>query len=398
METFPHPRHTTSETPKTAAANYPIAFNKPSIVGRELEHVREAIERGRISGDGHFTKKCSEILEEELGVSKAFLTTSCTHALEMAAILLNLQPGDEVIVPSFTFVTTVNAFVLHGARPIFADIRPDTLNIDETKLKSLITPRTRAIIPVHYAGVSCEMEEIQSLADQNGLVIVEDNAHGLFGKYKGRELGTFGTFATLSFHETKNFSCGEGGALLINDPTYVARAEIIREKGTDRSQFFRGQVDKYTWTDVGSSYLPSDMLAAHLYGQLEARTKIQSIRSKIWHNYFDRLGAWADARQVALPVIPVHCDQSYHMFYLILPSLAVRSRLIQHLKERGILAVYHYLALNVSPMGRKFGGNPGDCPITEDVSDRLLRLPFFNSLDEQTQDCVIETILEFDAW
>jgi dTDP-4-amino-4,6-dideoxygalactose transaminase len=400
METINHILQTPypSKTSHTSGGDYEIAFNRPSLVGRELEYLRMAIERGHLSGDGLFTKKCNEYLENEVGASKALLTTSCTHALEMAALLLNLQPGDEIIVPSFTFVTTVNAFVVHGAQPVFVDVRRDTLNIDESRLEELITPRTKAIVPIHYAGVGCEMDEILDIANRRELRVVEDNAHGLFGKYKGRNLGTFGSLATQSFHETKNFNCGEGGALLINDPALVSRAEVIREKGTDRSRFFRGQVDRYTWIDVGSSYLPSDLLAAYLWGQLEARELVQANRSRIWHSYFNQLKDWAYKHDVVLPMIPSHCEQPYHMFYLLLPSLAVRTRLIQHLKRRSILAVYHYLPLHISPMGKQFGGKQGDCPVTEDISDRLLRLPFFTSLTQQAQDRVVEAIHEFEEW
>ena len=340
-------------------------------------------------------KKCHALLEQLLDVPKVLLTTSCTHALEMAALLLDIQPGDEVIVPSFTFVSTPNAFVLRGARPVFVDVRPDTLNMDETQLERLITERTRAIVPVHYAGVGCEMDYYRCIAAEYGIPIVEDNAHGLFGKYKGRYLGTFGTFATQSFHETKNFICGEGGALLINDPQYIERAEIIREKGTNRSRFFRGQVDKYTWVDIGSSYLPSDLLAAFLYAQLEARAEIQAKRRQIWETYYEQLQDWAWGNGVRMPIVPDHCEQSYHMFYLLLPSLEDRHALIDHLKERGILSVFHYLPLHLSEMGRRFGGRVGDCPVTEDVSDRLLRLPFYNDLSEADQTQVIEAIIEF---
>lgn len=359
-----------------------IPFNKPCLLSNEFAYIADAIQRGHVSGDGFYTKKCHILLEQALGVSKVLLTTSCTHALEMAALLLDIRPGDEVIIPSFTFVSTVNAFVLRGARPVFADIRPDTLNLDEAQLKRLITSRTRAIVPVHYAGVGCEMDAILEIADRHQIAVVEDNAHGLFGKYKGRYLGTFGCLATQSFHETKNFTCGEGGALLINDPQYIERAEIIREKGTNRSRFFRGQVDKYTWVDVGSSYLPSDILAAFLYAQLEAREQIQARRQAIWEYYEAHLGDWATAHDVRLPVMPAHCEQPYHMFYLLLPTLAQRQRLIEHLKAQGILSVFHYLPLHLSDMGRQFGGRPGDCPVTEDVSDRLLRLPFYNDLTE----------------
>jgi dTDP-4-amino-4,6-dideoxygalactose transaminase len=352
---------------------------------------------GHASGDGPFTKRCHALFEQELGCPKALLTTSCTHALEMAALLLDIQPGNEVIIPDFTFVSTVNAFVLRGARPVFADIRPDTLNLDEAQLERLITPRTRAIVPVHYAGVGCEMDAILEIAGRHGIAVVEDNAHGLFGKYKDRYLGTFGCLATQSFHETKNFTCGEGGALLINDPCYIERAEIIREKGTNRSRFFRGQVDKYTWVDVGSSYLPSDILAAFLYAQLEAREQIQAKRKRIWLYYHDHLRDWAATHDVRLPIVPAHCEQPYHMFYLLLPSLEQRQSLIEHLKARGILSVFHYLPLHLSDMGRKFGGLPGDCPVTEDVSDRLVRLPFYNDMTESEQGQVVEGLLDFEG-
>jgi dTDP-4-amino-4,6-dideoxygalactose transaminase len=373
-----------------------IPFNRPTIVGKELYYISEAIHNGYSAGDAAFTKKCHALLEAALGVPKVLLTTSCTDALEMAALLLKLEPGDEVIVPSFTFVTTANAFVLHGAKPVFIDVRPDTLNLDERQLAALITPRTKAIVPVHYAGVGCEMAVINEIAAKHNIAVVEDNAHGLFGKYRGRYLGTFGAFATQSFHETKNFICGEGGALLINDPKFVERAEIIREKGTNRSRFFRGQVDKYTWVDIGSSFLPSDLLAAFLYAQLEARQEIQAKRQQIWDYYQRHLGGWAEANGVRLPIIPAHCEQSYHMFYILLPSLEVRQALIDHLKSRNILSVFHYLPLHLSDMGQKFGGKAGDCPVTEDVSDRLLRLPFYNDLTEADQARVVESILEFE--
>ncbi len=357
-----------------------IGFNKPCVVGKELYYIAQAVGNMHISGDGAFTKRCHTYLEQELGVQKALLTTNCTHALEMSALLLDLQPGDEVIVPSFTFVSTVNAFVLRGAKAVFADIRPDTLNIDETRLEALITPRTKAIYVVHYAGVACEMDAIMEIAQRHKLEVIEDNAHGLFGKYKGRWLGTIGSMATQSFHETKNFTCGEGGALLINDARFVERAEIIREKGTNRSRFFRGQVDKYTWCDVGSSYLPSDILAAYLWAQFEARDHIQTKRQMIWEFYNASLKDWATKHGVVTPTVPADCDQSYHMYYILLPNLETRTRLITHLKANGITAVFHYLPLHLSDMGRQYGGKPGDCPITEDISDRLLRLPFHNEL------------------
>ncbi|OGN89884.1 MAG: dTDP-4-amino-4,6-dideoxygalactose transaminase [Chloroflexi bacterium RBG_13_48_10] len=376
-------------------SEYNIPFNKAALAGSEFDYIQDAIQRGQISGDGYYTKKCHAFLEEKLGIAKVLLTTSCTHALEMAALLLDIHPEDEVIIPSFTFVSTVNAFVLRGAKPVFVDIRPDTLNLDETQLEALISPKTRTIVPVHYAGVGCEMDAILTVAQRFGLSVVEDNAHGLFGTYKHRFLGTFGSLATQSFHETKNFTCGEGGALLINDPQLVERAEILREKGTNRSLFFRGQVDKYTWVDIGSSYLPSDILAAFLYAQFEHYLEIQEARRRIWDSYHIGLVGWAYANQVRQPVIPAHCEHPFHMYYLLLPSLDTRQRLINHLKAKGILSVFHYLPLHLSQMGRRLGGQPGDCPVTEDISDRLIRLPFYNSLsaDEQTQ--VIEVISSF---
>lgn len=349
----------------------------------------------RICGDGVFTRKCHEILEQTLGVPKAFLTTSCTHALELAALLLNIKPGDEVIVPSFTFVSTVNAFVLRGAKPKFIDIRPDTLNLCENALESLITPATKAIVVVHYAGVGCEMDVILKIARRHGIAVVEDNAHGLFGRHRGHYLGTFGCLATQSFHETKNFSCGEGGALLINDTQYIERAEILREKGTNRNRFFRGQVDKYTWVDVGSSYLPSDILAAILYAQLEVRDAIQEKRRRIWDNYFEGLSEWAAEHGVRVPAIPEHCEQTYHMFYLLLPDLQARHGLIEHLKERNILSVFHYVPLHLSDMGRGFGGYEGQCPVTERVSEQLVRLPMYSGLTEGDQARILDAIYEF---
>lgn len=373
---------------------YEIPFNKPSLVGNEIEYIVQAVRGGHTSGDGPFTKKCQRVFEETLGVPKVLLTTSCTHALEMAALLLDIQPGDEVIVPSFTFVTTVSAFVLRGARPVFVDIRPDTLNMDEKLLESLITPRTKAIIPVHYAGVGCEMDVICEIAEQRGILIIEDDAHGLFAKYKGKNLGTFGALATLSFHETKNIICGEGGALLINDERYVEQAEIIREKGTNRSRFFRGQVDKYTWVDLGSSYVPSDILAAYLFAQLEARESVMVQRKRVFEYYATHLQDWARVHDVQLPTVPPHCEQSYHMFYILLPSEEKRRDLIAHLKSESILSVFHYLPLHLSPMGRQWGCQESDCPVTSDVSDRLLRLPFYNELTIQEQEKVCAVIFE----
>jgi dTDP-4-amino-4,6-dideoxygalactose transaminase len=372
-----------------------IPFNKPCLTGKERQYMDQALALGHISGDGAFTKQCHKLLQEALGCAAALLTTSCTHALEMSALLLNLQPGDEVIFPSFTFVSTVNAFVLRGVRPVFADIRPDTLNMDEHKLEALMTPRTRAIVPVHYAGVGCEMDLIGAVADRYGVAIVEDNAHGLFGRFRGRLLGTFGALATLSFHETKNFNCGEGGALLINDGALVERAEIIREKGTNRSRFFRGQVDKYTWVDVGSSYLPSDLLAAYLYAQLEAKEQVLAARRRVFEYYAGALAGWAQAHEVQLPIVPPDCEQAYHMFYMLLPSLEDRQAFIGHMRERGIQCVFHYLPLHMSPFGQQYGYGAGDCPVTEDVSDRLVRLPFYNDLDEVCQERIVEAVRSF---
>lgn len=375
--------------------SYRIPFNKPCLAGNELAYMAEAVQNGHISGDGAFSRKCHAWLEQYTGARRALLTTSCTHALEMAAFLLDLQPGDEVIVPAFTFVSTVNAFAIRGAHPVFADIRPDTLNLDEKRLEGLITPRTRAIVVVHYAGVGCEMDTILEIAGKHGLPVIEDNAHGLFARYRGRLLGSFGALATQSFHETKNITCGEGGALLINDPGYIERAEILREKGTNRSRFFRGQVDKYTWVDLGSSYLPSDVLAAFLYAQLEAHEAIQAKRQRIWQSYYTELGEWAEDNSVCLPYTPPHCEHPAHMFYLLLPTLADRQGLIERLKEEGILAVFHYLPLNTSEMGRRYGGRPGNCPVTEEISDRLVRLPLYNDLSEAEQALIIRTIQDF---
>lgn len=372
-----------------------IHFNVPTTVGKETEYMQQALQNSHISGDGQFTKKANALLEETIGVPKVLLTTSCTHALEMSALLLDLKDGDEVIVPSFTFVSTINAFVLRGAQPIFADIRPDTLNLDESKLESLITPRTRAIVVVHYAGVGCEMDAIMEIANRHNILVVEDNAHGLFGKYKGKNLGTFGVMAAQSFHETKNFTSGEGGALLINDKKYIEDAEILREKGTNRSRFFRGQVDKYTWVNVGSSYLPSDILAGFLLAQLEERQRIQSRRQRIWETYYKELSAWAEENQVQIPFVPAHCEQTYHMFYMLFPGMEQRQAAIAYLKEHGIQAVFHYLPLHLSPMGEKFGGKEGDCPVTEQISDQLLRLPFYTNMTEEDQMRVIEVLKDF---
>jgi dTDP-4-amino-4,6-dideoxygalactose transaminase len=372
-----------------------IPFNRPALTGKELEYIADVVELGHAAGDGEYTKRCRALLEREFDGANVLLTTSCTHALEMSALLLDLEPGDEFVVPSFTFVSSANAFVLRGARPIFVDVRADTLNLDEQLLERAITPRTKAIVVVHYAGVGCEMDAISAIGARHGIPVVEDNAHGLFGRYRGRPLGTFGALATQSFHETKNISCGEGGALVINDKRFVERAEILREKGTDRSRFFRGQIDKYTWIDVGSSYLPSDLLAAFLLAQLESADTIQAARRQIWETYDEHLAEWAEERGIATPTVPPGCEQPYHMYYLLLPSLEARTAFISHLRERGIMSVFHYLPLHLSAMGMRFGGRAGDCPVTEDVSDRLVRLPFFNGLEGAGQERVLEAVLAF---
>ncbi|MBA4385135.1 MAG: dTDP-4-amino-4,6-dideoxygalactose transaminase [Anaerolinea sp.] len=373
-----------------------IPFNKPAFLTEEQDYIQEVLQNGHLAGDGVFTKRCNALLERLFDTPKALLTTSCTHALELSALLVDIQPGDEVIIPSFTFVSTVNAFVLRGAKPVFSDIRPDTLNMDESKLESLITPKTKAIVPVHYAGVGCEMDSILEIAHRYKINVIEDNAHGLAGKYKGQKLGSFGCMATQSFHETKNLSCGEGGALLINDSAYNERAEIIREKGTNRSRFFRGLVDKYTWVDIGSSYLPSEVLAAILCAQLEGIEKIQKRRGEIWLRYQTELCDWAEEKGVRLPVIPSYCEQPFHMFYMLMPSLEKRTRFINNLKEKNILCVFHYLPLNTSDMGMRFGAKAGDCPVTEDISDRLVRLPLFYNMTEDDQSRVIAEMLKMN--
>jgi dTDP-4-amino-4,6-dideoxygalactose transaminase len=372
-----------------------IPFNRACLVGREFVFMAKALDQMHVSGDGGYSKACHALLERLLGVPKALLTTSCTHALEMAALLLEIAPGDEVIVPSFTFVSTANAFALRGAKIVFADIRPDTLNIDESKLERLITGRTRVVVAVHYGGVSCEMDAIMGVCAARRIVLVEDNAHGMFGKYRGRPLGTFGTIAALSFHETKNVTCGEGGAILVNDPSLIEQADIIRQKGTNRVRFFRGEVDKYTWVGLGSSYLPSDLLAAFLLAQLESSEYIQSLRQAVWNRYHQGLEAWANRWDVKRPEVPAHCQQAYHMYYLVMPTPAARDGLIDWLKSRGVSAVFHYQPLHLSKMGESFGGRAGDCPVTERISPRLLRLPFFNLLSVEDQAFVIDAVSRF---
>lgn len=374
---------------------YTIPFNRPAQLGNEFEYIAQAIQEGKASGNGPFTKRCESLLSEALKTSKVLLTTSCTHALEMAALLLNIRPGDEVIMPSFTFVSTANAFVLHGAKPIFVDVRPDTLNIDERQVEAAITEQTRAIVPVHYAGIGCQMDVLTDIAQRHKLPMVEDNAHGIFGRFQRQYLGTFGALATLSFHETKNFTCGEGGALLINDPAFVERAEILREKGTDRSRFFRGEVDKYTWVDVGSSYVLSDILAAYLLAQLECREQVMQKRQAIFQRYTEALSDLELTGKLRLPIVPGACEPACHMFYILLLSPEERDAMIRYLKDQGILAVFHYVPLHLARMGRGFGYTEHDCPITQDVSRRLVRLPFYNDLSETDQERVIEQVRAF---
>ncbi|MFG1609403.1 dTDP-4-amino-4,6-dideoxygalactose transaminase [Actinoplanes sp. NPDC049265] len=358
-----------------------IPFNRPYRAPRELDYLAEAAASGHTSGDGPFTRRATALVESLTGAAHALLTTSCTHALELCALLLDLKPGDEVIMPSFTFVSTANAFALRGAVPVFVDCRPDTLNLDENLVEAAVTPRTRAIVVVHYAGVACAMDTILAVAGRYGLAVVEDNAHGLGGSYRGRPLGSFGALATQSFHATKNVSCGEGGALLINDPSLVERAEIIREKGTDRSRFFRGQVDKYRWMDIGSSYLLSDLLAAALTAQLEAFGEIQRAR----HEVFD---AYAAAFGFSMP--PGH---PAHLYYLLMPDLAARQELIAHLRGRGVQATFHYQPLHDAPAGERLGRTgPGGCPVTSDVADRLVRLPLWAGLTPSDVDRVISSV------
>ena len=372
-----------------------IPFSRPGRLEAGLVYMTEALAARRLSGDGPFCRRAEAVLREVLGVSHALVTTSCTHALELAGLLLELGPGDEVIVPAFTFVSTVNAFLLRGARPVFADVRPDTLNLDEALLPGLVTARTKAIVPVHYAGVGCELDAIGEVARGCGAAVIEDNAHGLFGAYRGRPLGTFGALATQSFHDTKNITCGEGGALLVNDARFAARAEILREKGTDRSRFFRGEVDKYTWVDLGSSYVLSDILGALLLAQLEARAEIQAHRARCWRRYAAELAGWAARQEVRLPVVPAHCEQAFHMFYLLVPA-ARRAALLAHLRARGVQAVFHYQPLHLSPMGLSHGGRAGMCPVTERIADELVRLPLYNDLDDADQGRVIDAVCAFD--
>jgi dTDP-4-amino-4,6-dideoxygalactose transaminase len=371
-----------------------IPFNRPFAVGREFDYIQQAIANMHLSGNGPFTKKCHAWLEERIGCHKALLTHSCTAALEMAAILADIQAGDEVIMPSYTFVSTANAFVLRGGVPVFVDIRPDTLNLDETKIEAAITLHTKAIVPVHYAGVGCEMDTIMAIADQHGLLVIEDAAQGVMSTYKGRPLGGIGHLAAISFHETKNVISGEGGALLINDPKYIERAEIIWEKGTNRSQFFRGQVDKYTWVDIGSSYLPGEIIAAFLWAQLEQAESLTQRRLAIWDLYYQAFAGLEDEDKVRRPVVPPQCRHNAHMYYLLFPDLESRTDLLEKLKVSGVNAVFHYVPLHSSPAGRKYGRAHGDLSYTQNASDRLVRLPLWVGMGGEDVMRVVGTVRE----
>ncbi len=365
-----------------------IPFNKPHLTGKELHNIADAHQRGQLAGDGFYTKRCSEWLEQTTGAKKVLLTHSCTAALEMAAMLADIKPGDEVIMPSYTFVSTANAFVLRGGVPVFVDIRADTLNIDETQIEAVITPRTRAIVPVHYAGVACEMDTILEIAKRHNLLVIEDAAQGVMASYKGRALGSIGHLGTYSFHETKNVISGEGGALLVNDPSLVTRAEIIREKGTNRSQFFRGQVDKYTWVDVGSSYLPGEIIAAFLWAQLEDARKITAKRLEIWGEYHQAFEPLEAERRVRRPIVPAGCEHNAHMYYLLLKDLSARTTFIDSMKQQGINCVFHYVPLHSSPAGKKYGRAVGEMAVTNDLADRLVRLPIWGGLTDKLQKLI----------
>jgi dTDP-4-amino-4,6-dideoxygalactose transaminase len=372
-----------------------IPFNKPLFTCREFDYIREAIQISKLSGDGTFTAKCSNWFEVKMKCNKALLTTSCTHALEMSAFLADIQPGDEVIMPSYTFVSTANAFVLRGATIVFVDIRPDTMNINEELIEEAITKRTKAIVPVHYAGVSCEMDTIMDIARRYELFVIEDAAQGVMSKYKNRYLGTIGDFGCFSFHETKNYTCGEGGALIIKDKKAIEQAEIIREKGTNRAKFFRGQLDKYTWVDIGSSYLPSELNAAYLYAQLEIAEEINQKRLAIWDKYYQGLKPLADLGHIELPIVPPECQQNAHMFYIKVRDLQERTSLIDYLNKNDINAVFHYVPLHSSPAGRKFGRFYGVDKYTTADSERLLRLPMYFDLQEDEVAYIIENLIKF---
>ena len=372
-----------------------INFNVPPYVGKELDYVAQAVKNQKICGDGEFTKKCDAWIEKKTGTKKSLLTTSCTHALELATLLADIKPGDEVIMPAYTFVSTADAFVLRGAVPVFVDIRPDTMNIDETLIEAAITDKTKCIAPVHYAGVSCEMDAIMDIAKRHNLAVIEDAAQGIMSTYKGKALGTFGDFGCFSFHETKNYSMGEGGALLIRDEKHIEDAEIIREKGTNRSKYFRGQIDKYTWVNFGSSYLPSDMNAAYLYAQLEMAEEIAADRMASWNRYYEALTPLAEAGKIELPYVPADCEHNAHMFYIKTADLEERTRLITFLKENDILAVFHYIPLHTAPAGQKYGRFHGEDKYTTAESERLLRLPMYYGLKAEEVDYICNKVKEF---
>ena len=371
-----------------------IPFNKAFQTGKEHEFIQDAVRRNHISGDGHYTKLVNNFIQEKFQINKALMTTSCTHALDMAAMLINLKPGDEVILPSYTFVSTVNAIVLRGAKPVFIDIIPSTLNIDSNKIEDKITQRTKAIFPVHYAGIGCEMDSIMDIAAKHNLYVVEDAAQGVNAKYNGQYLGSIGHIGCYSFHETKNYSCGEGGAITINsrNQELIERAEIIREKGTNRSKFLRGQVDKYTWVDIGSSYLPSDILASFLWAQFQDLDQINDLRRKIYNRYYETLLPYEEREILRLPVIPPNCESNFHMFYILLPDENRRNEVILKLKEKGISSVFHYVPLHSSPMGQQFGYKVGDLPITEQLSSRLVRLPMYAGMTLDEQEYVLANL------
>ncbi|NEX02316.1 dTDP-4-amino-4,6-dideoxygalactose transaminase [Pseudobutyrivibrio sp. NOR37] len=373
----------------------PISFNVPPCVGTEIEYVADAIAKHKICGDGEYTKKCNAWIEEKTGTPKALLTTSCTHATEMAALLADIQPGDEVIMPSYTFVSTADAFVLRGAKVVFVDIRPDTMNIDENKIEAAITKKTKAIVPVHYAGVSCEMDTIMDIARRHNLAVIEDAAQGIMSTYKGRALGTIGDYGCYSFHETKNYSMGEGGAILIKSPDMAERAEIIREKGTNRAKFFRGQIDKYTWVDAGSSYLPSELNAAYLYAQLQVADKIYDNRMAAWNKYYELLSPLADSGKIDLPVVPEGCVHNAHMFYIKAKDIEERTRFISYMKEAGIGCVFHYIPLHSAPAGRKYGRFHGEDIYTTKESERLVRLPMFYGITEEQVEFICDRVKAF---
>ncbi len=372
-----------------------INFNVPPYTGKELDYISRAVENQKICGDGEYTRKCNAWIEEKTGTTKCLLTTSCTHATELAALLADIKPGDEVIMPAYTFVSTADAFVLRGATPVFVDIRPDTMNIDETKIEDAITDKTRAIVPVHYAGVACEMDTIMEIAERHHLAVIEDAAQGIMSSYKGKALGTFGDFGCFSFHETKNYSMGEGGALLIRDGKNIEEAEILREKGTNRSKFYRGQIDKYTWVNYGSSYLPSDMNAAYLYAQLEMADEINDARMACWNRYYENLSPLAETGRIELPHVPEGCVHNAHMFYIKTADIEERSRLIAYLKENGIMAVFHYIPLHTAPAGLRFGRFHGEDRYTTKESERLLRLPMYYRLTLSDVNYICDKVKDF---